>query len=145
MIFWFLVAFSGLCVVGVLLVLPETLRRIVGNGELPLERWTHQPLLWKLVQRCAKTKSPISSTEGGRSDTGEIKPPARFSVGIFWKPFLLLREWDTLCALLFGGTVYTAWSMMVAFTTYLLKDVYQFNTIQYVKGLIWCADSDTRC
>jgi predicted MFS family arabinose efflux permease len=49
-IFWFLAAFSALCVLGVLLVLPETLRRIAGNGEQPLESWTYRPLLWTFLR-----------------------------------------------------------------------------------------------
>jgi MFS family permease len=129
-IFWFLTSFSGLSVIGVLLVLPETLRRIAGNGELPLENWTHRPLLWSILQHRVRTCAHAGSQEDPRIHNAEIKPPRPFSVNIFLKPFKLLYEWDTLCALLFGGCVYTAWSMMVASTTYLLKDIYQFNTIQ---------------
>ena len=130
-IFWFLTAFSGLSVIGVLLALPETLRRIAGNGELPLESWTHRPLLWSFLQRNVKTRCHVGGQAVAcKTARAEIKPPKPFSVRIFLQPFTLLCEWDTLCALLFGGCVYTSWSMMVASTTYLLKDIYQFNTIQ---------------
>lgn len=130
-IFWFLTAFSGLSVIGVLLAVPETLRRIAGNGELPLESWTYRPLLWSFLQGNVKTRSHVEGRAAVcKTARAEIKPPKPFSVRIFLRPFALLREWDTLCALLFGGCVYTSWSMMVASTTYLLKDIYQFNTIQ---------------
>ena len=131
-IFWFLTVFSGLCVAGVLLVLPETLRRIVGNGEMPLESWTRRPLLWAFMQ--GRVRGSHGRCRDGQDlhqiTSDEIKPPKPFSASIFLQPFKLLGEWDTLCALLFGSSVYTAWSMMVASTTYLLKDVYQFNTVQ---------------
>jgi MFS family permease len=131
-IFWFLTAFSGLCVIGVLLVLPETLRRIAGNGEQPLESWTYRPFLWTFLQNSMVMHRQGEGEEAACDilTSDEIKPAQPFSVKIFFRPFMLLCEWDTLCALLFGGTVYTAWSMMVASTTYLLKDIYQFNTTQ---------------
>lgn len=129
-IFWFLSSFSGLCVAAVLLMLPETLRRIAANGEPPLTHWYHRPFLWAFIQRPANMKSHHDCLEACKTANEEIKPPKPFSAAIFFKPFMLLGEWDTLCALLFGGTVYTAWSMMVASTTYLLKDIYQFSTIQ---------------
>lgn len=130
-IFWFLAAFSGVCVLSVVLLLPETLRRIAGNGGVPLKSWTHKPLLWGLLKGSMKMQQQDEeSRQQIRSD--EVKPPKPFSAMVFARPFMLLGESDILCALLFGGTVYTAWSMMVASTTYLLKDIYQFNTIQYV-------------
>lgn len=131
-IFWFLAAFSGLSVLGVLFVLPETLRRIAGNGEQPLESWTHRPFLWAILHSSMTMHSRVEPSGEAACNiaSAEIKPAEPFSAKIFFKPFLLLCEWDTLCALLFGGTVYTAWSMMVASTTYVLKDIYQFNTTQ---------------
>lgn len=129
-IFWFLIGFSGLCVVGVLSLIPETLRRIAGNGELPLEHWYYRPLLWSFLQCGNKPLSKGKDQDNPARPSDEIGPPKPFTFTIFLRPFQLLREWDALCALLFGGCVYTAWSMMVASTTYLLKDIYQFNTIQ---------------
>lgn len=128
-IFWFLTGFSGLCVIGVILVLPETLRRIAGNGEVRLNSWVYRPLLWPILR--PRAESPLPDEEKRHKiASDETRPPKPFSVKIFLKPFTLLCEPDTICALLFGGTVYTAWSMMVASTTYLLKSVYQFSTIQ---------------
>lgn len=128
--FWFLTAFSGLCVIGVLLLIPETLRRIAGNGETQLERWYYRPLLWAFLQGSKRSHRLGKDQETPARPGDEIRPPKTFTFKIFLRPFQLLREWDALCALLFGGCVYTAWSMMVASTTYLLKDIYQFNTIQ---------------
>lgn len=129
-IFWFLTVFSGLCVALVLLALPETLRRIVGNGEVQLESWTRRPFLWAFLQSRVKLPGQSGDGQGDEAVSDEIKPPKPFSPRIFVQPFKLLGEWDTLCALLFGSSVYTAWSMMVASTTYLLKDIYQFSTVQ---------------
>lgn len=129
-IFWFLAAFSGLCVLGVLLVLPETLRRIAGNGEKPLDSWKHRPFLWAILRKRMLLNAQGEAEAACNASSAEIKPAEPLSAKIFFKPFMLLCELDTLCALLFGGTVYTAWSMMVASTTYVLKDIYQFNTTQ---------------
>ncbi|TLD04590.1 itaconate transport protein-like [Venturia nashicola] len=137
-IFWFLTAFSSLCVVGVLLLIPETLRRIAGNGEVPLEHWYYRPLLWSFLQNSRTPNRNLEDQTAPRTVSAEIKPAKPFSFKIFIRPFKLLCEWDALCALLFGGCVYTAWSMMVASTTYLLKDIYQFSTIQI--GLCFLAN-----
>lgn len=128
-IFWFLTGFSGLCVISIILALPETLRRLAGNGEVRLHSWIYRPLLWPIIRISAKSSVQDEETRY-KPASDEIQPPKPFSVEIFFKPFNLLGEPDTLCALLFGGTVYTAWSMMMASTTYLLKSTYQFSTIQ---------------
>lgn len=116
--------------VGVLLLIPETLRRIDGNGEMPLEHWYYRPLLWSFLQNSRALDRSLEDQAAPSAASAEIKPAKPFSFKIFIKPFRLLCEWDALCALLFGGCVYTAWSMMVASTTYLLMDIYQFSTIQ---------------
>lgn len=115
-----------------LLLIPETLRRIAGNGEVPLEHWYYRPLLWSFLQNSRTPNRNLEDQTAPRTVSAEIKPAKPFSFKIFIRPFKLLCEWDALCALLFGGCVYTAWSMMVASTTYLLKDIYQFSTIQWV-------------
>lgn len=127
-IFWFLTGFSGLAVLLVLLVLPETLRRIAGNGSIPLTSWTQRPVLWSFICKygCRADEESIDFPVL----QSEIGPAAPFHWKDFLEPFMYLAELDVACALGFGGCVYTAWSMMVVTTTYALQDTYRFTTIQ---------------
>nr|POE72224.1 itaconate transport protein [Quercus suber] len=133
-IFWFLVAFSGLSVVLLLLFLPETLRRIAGDGSTPLSSWRYRPLLWSLMQynKNADEEATCSKSHA------EIKDPAKLTWMTFVEPITYLGQRDVACALAFGACVYTAWSMMVATTSYTLEAAYGFTTIEV--GLCFLAN-----
>nr|POF14990.1 itaconate transport protein [Quercus suber] len=135
-IFWFLVAFSGMSVVLILLFLPETLRRVAGNGTTPLSSWTQRPLLWSLMQNSV-VKSADEEAACSHPHP-EIKGPAKLTWMTFVEPLTYLWERDVACALAFGACVYTAWSMMVATTSYTLKAAYGFTTIE--TGLCFLAN-----
>lgn len=67
---------------------------------------------------------------GNHNDDSEIKDAKPFSWMIFTEPFQYLVEMDVACALLFGGCIYTTWSMMVATTSYIMQQAYNFTTIE---------------
>ncbi|QIX02284.1 hypothetical protein AMS68_007801 [Peltaster fructicola] len=126
-IFWFLVAFSAASVLLVLLVLPETLRRIAGNGSSPLSSWRTRPVLWSLILRSGHN---IDAESSNQSSNAELNKAAPLSVKVFFEPLMFLLEKDVFCALFFGSCIYTAWSMMIASTTYLFQDHYGFDILQ---------------
>lgn len=96
--------------------LPETLRSVAGNGTLKLTG-IYQPLIRKV------TKEPDYMEEPGE------RPPDREKVTgrTFIEPLKLLAERDILATLVFGGLVYTTWSMVTAATTGLFKDRFGLN------------------
>ena len=111
-------------VLGVIIVfLPETLRSVAGDGSWSMSG-IYQPLVgrWKTKDRQKRmSQTPIS------------RP--RVTVMSFLGPLKLLTEKDILANLIFGGTVYTVWSMVVASTTELFKQ--RFGLGDLTLGLIF--------
>ncbi|PVH98880.1 major facilitator superfamily transporter [Periconia macrospinosa] len=116
-IFVFLLILSSLVLFAIILLLPETLRSIAGNGSLRLTG-IHQPLLYRF------RKEPPYMT-----DRDESYSPTKISLRTFAEPLLLLKEKDILLSLIFGGTVYSIWSMVTSSTTGLFKDAFGLNEV----------------
>jgi hypothetical protein len=100
-----------------ILFLPETLRKIAGDGTRPLYG-IHRPLIYK--------RHP---------DADEIPPDMRYkaekpSFRTLLESFRLLAEKDVFVALLFGGIIYTIWSMITSSTASLFKKEYKLTDIQ---------------
>lgn len=109
--------------IAILLFLPETLRFIAGDGTLRLSG-IHQPLRQRF-QRLKKQPD-------------DVRPQithAPVTVQTFIAPLKLLMEKDILVSLVFGGTVYTVWSMVVASTTGLFNEHFQLDELKL--GLIF--------
>ncbi|KID96158.1 Major facilitator superfamily transporter, partial [Metarhizium majus ARSEF 297] len=122
-VFVFLLVTSSLVLATIAIFLPETLRTIAGNGSLRLSG-IHQPL----IRRFVKEKHPVEEPD-------YTDPRPKVTLATFLKPLALLGEKDILVSLVFGGTVYTVWSMVVASTTGLFKDLFQLNDL--LLGLVF--------
>ncbi|KAK7182545.1 major facilitator superfamily transporter [Paraphaeosphaeria sporulosa] len=116
-IFVFLLIISSLVLIALIIVLPETLRSIAGNGSLRLSG-IHQPL----IRRIWKEAPYITD----RDDSYSRK---EVTIRTFIEPLLLLQEKDILSSLIFGGTVYAIWSMVTASTTSLFKQAFRLNEL----------------
>ncbi|KHN95240.1 Major facilitator superfamily domain, general substrate transporter [Metarhizium album ARSEF 1941] len=116
-VFVFLLIVSVFVLATIVTLLPETLRIISGNGSLWLSG-IHQPLIRRLVQNKGETEEP-----------GHGGPTPKVTVATFLKPLALVGEKDVLISLVLGGTVYTVWSMVVASTTGLFRDLFHLNDL----------------
>jgi hypothetical protein len=101
-------------IVLLVLLLPETLRKIAGNGNKRLYG-IYRPIL----------KPPM----GPEIPKEERYKPDRLSFAILLDSFQLLLEKDVLVTLLFGGLTYTVWSMMTSSTASLFKEEYNLNDV----------------
>ena len=123
-IFWFLVIFVACVIALIVLCLPETLRRIAGNGSVPLTSWRYQHLIDTLgipkKERTHRTSDDLSPVE----------PRQPLSWRNFFGPFRFLLEKDVACTLSFGSVIYTVWCMIVASTNPLLHGFYALSTIE---------------
>src|SRR5205823_3827741 len=108
-IFVFLLILSSIVVIAIAMFLPETLRTIAGNGTLRLTG-IHQPLI------CRFTKEPSYM-----EDPDDTVALPKVTLSTFLEPLGFVVEKDILVSLVFGGMVYTVWSMVVASTTGLFK------------------------
>ncbi|KAI0034181.1 MFS general substrate transporter [Vararia minispora EC-137] len=105
-IFWFLCITSGICAVVMLLILPETLRAIVGDGGV-----IPPPIYRPLIPVVAR-KIPRDSE----------RPPHK----PFRNPLLLFTYPDVIVLLVFNGTLYSLFYAVTASISTLFEDAYPF-------------------
>ncbi|EFY89468.1 hypothetical protein MAC_04487 [Metarhizium acridum CQMa 102] len=122
-VFVFLLVMSSIVLATIAVFLPETLRTIAGNGSLRLSG-IHQPLILRFFKEKHYKEEPDYTA-----------PRPKVTIATFLKPLTLLGEKDILVSLVFGGTVYTVWSMVVASTTGLFKDLFQLSDL--LLGLVF--------
>ncbi|KAJ5281524.1 hypothetical protein N7478_006896 [Penicillium angulare] len=106
-IFLFLLALSATMLLIILLFIPETHRSHVEDGSVLLPRYLRPPL-------------PFLEPSGMRKDHPLQKP--KFKIDIIG-PFLIMKELDVMCCILYPGICYTVWQMsIVAASTIYARD-----------------------
>jgi MFS family permease len=120
-VFVFLLILSTMVIIVIIFLLPETLRTIAGDGSLRLHG-IHQPLIRRLGKEPAYVVEPAEKIER-----------KKLTLQTFTSPLKLLTQKDVLINLIFGGVVYTIWSMVTSSTTGLFKS--QFGLSQILLGL----------
>jgi hypothetical protein len=126
-IFWFLTIYSGVFLIFLFLVLPETLRSIVGNGSKPPHKLARAPL-----ERFVACRQPFSSASV-RSDSVKAKVQIDFTA-----PIRILFVPEVFGVLLFLSIHYAAWQAAVTAQSSLLTSEYQLGEIEI--GLTFLAN-----
>ncbi|KAI8952519.1 major facilitator superfamily domain-containing protein [Xylaria longipes] len=122
-IFWFLSAVSPLCLVLVVLFLPETSRRIVGDGAL-------------LPDRVNRALVPILTPRQRRKESSPLSPNSKkFYFPNPLKPLALLRRPNTVIVVSSVGVWYTVYSCLQASLSSLFTQIYQVSGL--VSGLTY--------
>ncbi|CZR64513.1 related to synaptic vesicle transporter SVOP and related transporters (major facilitator superfamily) [Phialocephala subalpina] len=116
-IFWFLFGLGFIALLLILLLLPETLRSIAGNGTLRLAG-IHRPLIY--------TFSPPSDALIDHDPT----PKRKLALSGIVAPLKFLFEKDVFITLFFGSIVYTVWSMVTSSTTSLFQSRFHLSDLQ---------------
>lgn len=116
-IFYTLAVLAGLVLIQIILLLPETLRRVAGNGSVPVKGIQYKPL-WNFT----------SQKQSDLADPEEVVKP-KIKPQDFWEPLRMLGEIDTLLNLLFGAVVYSMWSMMTGTTTMLFAEIFDLTEL----------------
>ena len=119
-IFWFLVIFSGVFFVIVLMVFPETCRAVVGNSSIPPATWNRSG--WTMIQErfCPRKEICISYET---LQEGRKRPNPFSSVKI-----ALEKEGGLL--LIYGSLLYAGYMSLLSTLTSQLKAQFGFNSIQ---------------
>lgn len=117
-IFVFLLILSALVTVVIVVFLPETMRSIAGNGSLRLGG-VYKPLIHRVLKEPDYLEDPEDRS-----------PRKRVTLATFVEPLRLLVQKDILINLVFGGVVYTIWSMVTSSTTGLFKTLFGLNELQ---------------
>lgn len=93
------------------------MRNIAGDGSLRL-KGIYNPLIRRV------TKEPDYM-----QDPEEAIVRKRITVSTFTDPLRLLTQKDVLLNLIFGGIIYTIWSMVTSTTTSLFKSAFGLNEL----------------
>ena len=114
-IFYFLLGLATSVVVLLFLYMPETLRKIAGDGSKPLYG------IYKPVFGNGQREHSVPKEERYR--------PTPLSFRTLFESFKLLAEKDVFVSLLFGGIIYTVWSMITSSTSTLFKEEYHLSDV----------------
>lgn len=108
-IFWMLFVMSLFVLIMLLVFLPETQRRVAGNGSVPLSGF-HKPWIYSL-------QPPKEWANVPKPQPPKMPP---FSVKSILVPLKYVFEKDIFVLLSWGAFVYAVWSMVTASTTTVL-------------------------
>ena len=132
-IFWFLTIYSAVFLVFLVLLLPETLRSLVGNGSIPAKGLAESPLAY--MQRRRQEKRAPESAKVQQESSTSAKKKAQID---FLGPLRILVGKQAVCVILFLSIYYTVWQMTVAAMSTLFEQTYHLTQLQ--TGLTYIAN-----
>ena len=112
-IFFFLLGLSAFMLLAVVLMVPETVRSIVGNGSIPSPRYLRPPFPGLRPPKVAEDPSTLA---------------AKRKVNIL-APLLLLAEPDVVCSLAFTGICFMVWQMGIVAASILYDSEYHLSQL----------------
>ncbi|ETS85968.1 hypothetical protein PFICI_03993 [Pestalotiopsis fici W106-1] len=116
-IFVFLLIISSITLGFILVFLPETMRNIAGNGSLRL-KGIYRPLIRIFRKEPDYMRDPEYAVQR-----------KKISISTFTDPLRLLGQKDILLNLVFGGIIYTIWSMVTSTTTSIFKSAFGLDEL----------------
>ncbi|KAK4187745.1 major facilitator superfamily domain-containing protein [Podospora australis] len=132
-IFWMLTICAAVNFFMVVVFLPETCRKVVGDGSvLPKSKWNWT--LWQLFRHSRRG-------ERRQQDLGSLEQPThggkgwKFYTAHLFSSFTLLREKELVLLLLIGGTVFTGVYAIGTAMPHQFKTLYDFNDFEI--GLLY--------
>lgn len=125
-IFWFLCIVSGLCLLAMILSLPETARNLVADGRVPPPRLSRLPL--------ARLFNNVQSSSGDETHQTD-HPHDKLHIPNPMKSLIILTRRDNLCLVVAGGVTYTLYCCLNASLSSLFIHIYRLNQLQ--AGLIY--------
>lgn len=128
-IFWFLTIYSGVFLLFLIVILPETLRSLVGNGSLPTRGLSTSLLSYLARRRHEK--------EAGNVAVAAVEKAPKLPVNIFG-PIQMIIGLEVTFIIIFMSVYYTVWQMVVTILSTLFKRTYNLTELQI--GLTFIAN-----
>jgi multidrug resistance protein len=124
-IFWFLSIVCGVYLVVYILFMPETSRKVVGDGSIvPKDWWIMSPIqIWK-----ARNNTSEAIERDGNKEA--LEPKGKFQFPNPWHSVLVLKEKDALIIILFITVGMIVILDLLASIPPLFQEVYGFNSLQ---------------
>ena len=136
-IFWFLTGYAGAFIVLVAIALPETLRRLVGNGSKPpIDAWRR--CLAQSYWTPHVATSSVLKTEESFPARNSTKKQSSFRARDVFRPLLFLLRGDVTLCVLYLALHYTCWQMSITAMSSLFEDAYGLSELE--NGLTFLAN-----
>lgn len=118
-IFWFLAIYSGVFLAILILFLPETLRSLVGNGSIPAQGLSQNPIsyLRAQLQKGSNFCPAVRSTK---------TPEKQLN---FLGPIRLIFSLEVSCAIFYLSIYYTGWQMTMSAMSTLFSRIYGLTSL----------------
>ncbi|KAJ5815158.1 hypothetical protein N7474_006935 [Penicillium riverlandense] len=130
-VFWFLVIISGGYLVLFIMTMPETARKIVGNGSVPPREWWRMSLLQYLAARRRNKKDDDKGEgENNGSDAPQQHRSTRISFPNPLNSFVILLEKDAIIIISYIGLVMFSNIALLTSVPNLFGGLYGFNELQ---------------
>jgi multidrug resistance protein len=132
-IFWFLTIFTGCFLVPFILTVPETGRKVVGNGSIPPQGWNLTVLEWYRLRKEERSKSGLTrstTTESRRAAQAELAKGRQLRWPNPLKTVRIVMEKDMAVILLYNALLYTAFYDVTASVPSIFQEIYGFNDLQ---------------
>jgi MFS family permease len=123
-IFWFLTIYAGVFLVVMIVILPETLRSMVGNGSKPAKGLSMSLLAYIQLKRHPDTR-PNRLERTTSSSSGS----KRLSVDVLG-PIKIICSIEVTLIIIFMSVYYTVWQMVIASLSTLFKRTYHLSELQ---------------
>jgi multidrug resistance protein len=130
-LFWFLAIASGAYLLAYIPFLPETCRKVVGNGSVPPQAWNRT--VWNAIEDRRSGRPERQDLEGHRERQQQKSELAKKRPLVIPNPFKTLRiivEKDVALIMLFTSLMVTAFYMIMVPIPSVFADVYKFNQLQ---------------
>lgn len=122
-IFWFLTIYGGVFIIILGILLPETLRAMVGNGSKPAKGLSVSLLSYIQLRRNPPTESiPLERTNTTTSFTKKLPVD-------FLGPLKIIFSIEVTLAIIFLSVYYTIWQMVIAILSTLFKRTYGLSEL----------------
>ena len=119
-IFWFLTIFAGVTLVVFIFIFPETCRKVVGNGSLPSQKWNLSLLSYYHLKKQRKV-----GVEGEQKTRLSIKSRPNPLNAVY-----IICEKESGIVLLYAGTLFAGYYMVLTGLPTQVAEKYHFNTLQ---------------
>lgn len=129
-VFWFLLIVSGTFLATYIITMPETSRRLVGNGSIPLpSRWGMSGIQCLSRGRKQKTITPVESDEPEKPSQSE-KKKSGFALFNPFKSLLIFKDKTASINIWHLGLVDSATIALQTSTANLFGDLYGLNSLK---------------
>jgi len=118
-VFWFLTIYAGFLVVIFATILPETCRKVVGNGSIPPQKWNVSLLTY--INLRSQRKACSADAQQMLAYKPRINP---------LNSVRILFDKESGLILLYSGIIFSGYYMVITGMPSLLQQHYGFNTLQ---------------